>query len=234
MLGRIRANIASHGHHVTLVQAGRAPRFAYTIGLTDSGRPEAVLAGASSLSGRDVKQALDAAAAAESLDQAAVLEVAGVGSFTLAPVHDSWARRLLLGVFDFYGLDDVEAVQLAPDEDLRTIDVPDLSQPWDPTSQPVWQWFDEPWRYDAPPEAVAMTNLDALRGQPITEAARWEDAEWEMFAGAGPDVSPVDVRAVPLSTLIGFDPSLEPVVQLGVGDALRRDPGGDWEAWGSE
>jgi hypothetical protein len=76
-----------------------------------------------------------------------------------------------------------------------------------------------------------MTNLDALRGAPITEACRWEEDEWEMFAGAGPDVAEEDARLVPLGCLLASDPSLAAVVDLEVGKGLWREPGGAWVPW---
>jgi len=72
-----------------------------------------------------------------------------------------------------------------------------------------------------------------LRGERVTEAARWESDQWELFAGPGPDVTPDQVRMVPLATLLAIDATLQPVVQLDVGRALwRDDQGGDWQAWG--
>lgn len=73
----------------------------------------------------------------------------------------------------------------------------------------------------------------ALRGAPITEAARWEPDQWELFAGPGPDVRKEDVRAIPLGTLIGVDPSLDEVVRMDVGRALWRDVDDlkKWQIW---
>ncbi|HEV2889970.1 MAG TPA: DUF4262 domain-containing protein [Frankiaceae bacterium] len=237
VLESIRANVARTGHHVTLVHGGRTPRFAYSIGLTERGLPEVVLAGATSLGGKAVKRALDEAVAASrsgggSLAAGGAVEVPGVGAFEVGSVDPSWARRLLLGVRDYYDRDDPSALQLVPEGAVRTIDVPDMSRAWDPAREPVWRWLDDASDLPVAPDAVAVTNLDALRGSPISEAARWEEDQWEMFAGAGPDVPPDDVRVVPLATLLAFDPSLEPVTRLEVGRALRRDPPGPWESWG--
>jgi hypothetical protein len=160
------------------------------------------------------------------------LAVDGVGSFQVGRVHHSWAKELLLGAFDFYGRDDVAALQLVPEAEAWTIDVPDLSAPWSGASEPVWRWLKEPWGLDVSPMSTAVTNLAALRGEPISQAARWEETDWEIFAGAGPDVLNEDMRVVPLATLLGFDPSLEPVTQLEVGSAIRREPPGPWEPWG--
>jgi hypothetical protein len=129
----------------------------------------------------------------------------------------------MLGAFDFYQRRDIPGFQIAPDNERWTLDIPDLTRPWNAKSEPVWRWLHEPWEYPVSPESVASTNLDALRGERITKAARWEDDQWELFAGAGPDVPPSDLRVIPLGTLLGIDPSLEVVTSLKVGTALWRD-----------
>jgi hypothetical protein len=144
MLDRIRSNIESTGHHVTLVQGGPLPRFAYTIGLSDTAGHEVVLAGGIGLLLDAVKRALNRAVAAarnQSLTADSGLAVEDVGSFRIRPVHESWATQLLLGAIDFYGRDDVRAVQLIPEGDAWTIDVPDLSVPWSAAREPIWRWL---------------------------------------------------------------------------------------------
>ena len=232
-LQKIRSNIDSYGHHVTSVQQGTTPRFAYTIGLSPRAGEEIVLAGAADLLFRDVMRVINRAgdlAHGPGLNIGDTLEVEHFGAFSVAPVDNSWVQLLLLGAVDFYG-DTVSAVQLLPDPTTRTIDVPDLSRPFDPAAEPVWAWMTEPWSFAVPAGSHAVTNLDALRGKPITEACRWEDDTWEIFHGAGPDVAHEDARVVPLGTLLGFDPSLRPVVDLEVGSGIRRSPPGPWHPW---
>jgi hypothetical protein len=235
LLNTIRSNIASAGYHITLVQGGRSPRFAYSVGLTDVGDPEVVLAGAASLGAKAVKRVLDQAVERSNigtLSPGEIVDVPDIGSFQVARADPSWTQRMLLGAFDYYDRRDVTALQLIPDPSLRTIDVPDMSQQWDASREPVWRWLGEDWDLSIPPDAIAVTNLDALRGNPVCEAARWEEAEWELFAGSGPDTPRSEVRVVPLSTLLGFDPSLQAVADLDVGSAIHRDPPGPWEPWG--
>lgn len=71
--------------------------------------------------------------------------------------------------------------------------------------------------------STAATDLAALRGDRVTEAARWEEGYWELTAGEGPNVPEDEVRIVPLGTLLAADPSLMPVVSLPVGGGLIRD-----------
>jgi hypothetical protein len=237
---RVRSAIADSGHHVTLVQGGPLPRFAYTIGLAPRAGVELVLAGATAFSAEEVGRILDELAAVvgrptTSGDPATgEVEVAGVGTFALRAAHASWAEALLLGVRDALGDGPVRALQVVPDGDHRTVDVPDMTRPWTAAAEPAWRWLHEAWDQPVPPRSVAVTNVAALRGKPVTEAARWEETEWELFAGAGPDVAPEDVRVVPLATLLGADPSLEAVTALPVGGALWRDARDlRWQPWTS-
>jgi hypothetical protein len=232
-LDSIRTHIADAGHHVTMVHGGSTPRFAYTIGLSEAGLPELVLAGAASLSADAAFAAIEAAAAhvrsAASPGDGEPLDVPDVGRFTFAPVHVSWKDELLLGALDYYDRDDIPALQLIPSGPLRTIDVPDLAAAFDPDREPVWRWLVEPWELDVPASTFVLTNLKALHGEPVSQAGRWESDHWELLAGS--EVAEDDARAVPLATLLAFDPSLEPATRLAVGEAIRRDPPGPWQAW---
>ena len=212
-LALIRSHIERSGHHVTVVKMRETPRFGYTIGLTEAGLPELVVAGAMTLSAREVGDALNAAA-----------DTLRAGSRPFGAVHDSWARELLLGAFDVCG-DGVTALQLVPGR--RTIDVPDLSLPWDPEREPVWRWLREPWTFPVPNASIAATGLDVLEGAQVTHAGRWEDGYWELL-GDPPGEEP---ELVPLGTLVAHDPTLEPVVRLAVGETIKRRPGGPWEPW---
>jgi hypothetical protein len=164
-----------------------------------------------------------------------IVQVSGLGSFTMRKAQSSWAAKLLLGAFDYYKGRDVAVLQIVPDNEHWTIDVPDMSAPWSPASEPVWQWLEEPWTLPAPKDSTVATNLGALRGERITEVTRWDENEWEMFAGAGPEVKEEDMRVVGLGTLIAADKSLLPVLNLAEEEGLWRDagPGSAWHPWGN-
>jgi hypothetical protein len=235
-LQAIRQNIEKHGHHVYLITGEASPRFGYTIGLTDALGAELVLAGAVTYSAADVQKIVNACA--ERLRAGAsfadTIELDEFGAFELRAADPAWLREMLRGAFDYYRGREIRAFQIVPDEEHWTIDIPDLEKPFDADEEPAWRWFWEDWPYAVPRHSIATTNLDALRGEPITEAARWEETEWELFAGAGPDVKREDARVVPLGVLLGFDRSLEPAVELEVGKALWREGQEDeWHAWGS-
>jgi hypothetical protein len=162
--------------------------------------------------------------------------VDGLGSFTLRKVHSSWAAEFLLGAFDYYQKRDVAALQIVPDDAHWTVDIPDMSMPWSAATAPVWQWLHEPWTYPVPKNSTAATDLAALRGERITEAARWEEDEWEICHADAPSVPSEEMRVVPLGTLLGADKSLLPVVYLKVGEGILRDygPDSDWRPWNKQ
>jgi len=233
-LDRIRQNIAEHGHHVYVVSGGGDPRYAYTIGLSESLGTELILAGACFYLLDDIPKIINSIATklTPQVDWTKVkFDVESFGVFSLRKVHMSWATTLMLGALDFYQVREIPALQIVPDEAHWTIDVPDMTAPWSAITAPVWRGLHEPWAYPVPANSVAVTNLGALRGERVTEAVRWEEDEWELFAGAGPDVPKEERRVVPLGVLLAADESLVPVVSLSIGSGLWRDAVSEWHPW---
>jgi hypothetical protein len=228
--GQVKRNIQKHGFHIYVIGKASYPRFGYTIGLTRSLGAELVLPGAAWFSGRDVGLIIHVIRNRLVEDRRfdAPIAVEGFGSFTLRTAHRSWTRKLLLGALDYYACRDVAAYQIVPDEDHWTIDVPDLSVPLDAGRSPAWQWLREPWRHPVPASAYAITDLAALRGSRITQVARWEDDSWEIFATPGSQVPDEQLRVVPLGCFLASDPSMAPILDLAVGEAIWREEGGDW------
>ncbi len=238
----IEANIKEHGFHVYLVDQSSTPRFIYTIGLRDSIGAELALPGAILYMADEclqivhsIRERLEARIKGddgESLDVATARSYAvqGLGTFSLRRAHDSWARQLLLGAFDYYRPNDVVAYQIVPDASHHTIDVPDMSKEWNAAAEPVWRYLDEEWPFPFSPNVNATTNLAALRGEQVTEVMRWDDG-WEMFAGAGPDVTEKDMRVVPVTCLVGPDPTLARALELAVDTGIWRETGGAWNEW---
>ncbi|MCK4743626.1 MAG: DUF4262 domain-containing protein [Sulfuriflexus sp.] len=226
MTEEIRSNIANTGHHIYLIMGGSTPRFAYTIGVSKVVGFELILAGAAFYSDDDVSNIINAITVkirSTNNWPDLKIEVESLGSFSLRKVDPSWGRKLMLGVLDFYNVSEMPALQIIPDQTHWTIDIPDLTQPWSVVAEPVWRWLDEEWEYEIPEQSTVVTNLDALRGGVVTEAMRWEEEQWELFSGAGPDVLNEEIREVPFGTLLGADPSLDFVVNLDVGKGLWRD-----------
>ncbi|TWB23359.1 uncharacterized protein DUF4262 [Nitrospirillum amazonense] len=234
-IDQIRQSIRQYGYHAYLVSGGDIPRFAYAVGICDIIGYEIIFGGGAYYSANDIFSIIGTLARGylrgDEVGETS-FSVDGVGGFSLQPVHESWVHHLMLGALDYYNDKTVSAVQVCPDEHHRTIDVPDMSREFSPCDEPVWRWVIEPWTFPAPSGTVALTNLEALRGRQVTEAGRWEADHWEIFAGPGPDVSEGDARAVPLGTLIGFDPSVASLLPLNVGEARWREEGETrWREW---
>ena len=236
ILAKIASSIQTHGYHLRIVEGGPSPRFAYTIGLHEKHGFELVLAGGVVFTNAELNSIFSTIIAqlreGKEADSVAT-SIEGKGTFRLAAVHPTWSSKLLLGALDFLRLPDVRAFQIVPDEDHSTVDVPDMSDPKSPDEQPMWKWVDQDWTLPFSAKAQVITNLDALRGYAITEVMRWEDSEWEMFSGAGPEVPKEDIRTVPLATLLAFDATLQSALDLEIGAGIwREDVGGDWHPWG--
>lgn len=231
----IESNIQKFGHHVYLILGGSSPRYSYTIGNHGRFGYELIFAGGTYYSGDEVHQVLNAVTqrfleGTCSID--AQIIVGDLGLFTLVEVESSWSSKMVLGALEYYRIDTLKCLQVLPEEKFWTIDIPDLTRKLDVVEQPVWKWFSDGWPFPVSPGAIVTTNLDALRGYMVTEAARWEPELWELFSGSGPDVAFEEIRCVPLATLIAFDPSLEVVVNLAIEEAIWRDPDENlWHKW---
>jgi hypothetical protein len=70
-----------------------------------------------------------------------------------------------------------------------------------------------------------------LRGEPATEAVRWEEDYWEIFVTPGDQVVDAETRIISFGALLGHDPSLEAVAGLSVGSGVFRRAGEEWQVW---
>lgn len=235
LMEKIGLNIAQHGHHIYLISGESLPRFAYTIGVSQSSGTELILAGASFYSAEAVGQIVNAVAAdirQHGVRQDTPIAVDSLGVFRLCKVHESWATALMLGALDYYNKEVVSALQIMPDQSLCTIDIPDMARPWSAAAEPIWQWLHAPWDYPFPPTAIATTNIRALRGERATEVVRWESDAWEIFVGSGEDVEKEDMRVVPLATLLAVDKSPDAIANLQIGCGLWRGADdSEWQIW---
>lgn len=223
----IERAIRAAGYHVTMVRSGRVPRCIYTTGLFDGGSEghELILAGGAVFQANDARGLVDAAARSGTQS----FDVEGAGSFHLSPVDDSWVDSLLLAAKRYHGTV-VPSLQIVPDS--PSIDVPDMSVRWEPDQEPVWQWMDLSRTVPVAASATAVTDVGALRGNAIVEAVRWEQDQWELFSVPAPELSRDDARFVPLLTLLGHDASLSALLDLTVGNGLRRtSQEGSWTPW---
>ena len=234
-LALIESNINKYGYHTTIVSSNTVPRYAYTIGLSEKFGFEFILAGAITFLKQDlhnifneVVRSLDTTINIEEL----VVKIDSLGDFSFSRVDDSWSNQMMLGVYDFYDSKKIIVYQIKPDKNHYTLDIPNMEKKRESHSEPLWQWLDRDWNLSASKDSSAITNLDSLRGVPITEVMRWEESEWEMFAGAGPEVAKEDVRVVPISTLLAIDSSLAEALNLEIGKGIWRENfDSKWKKW---
>jgi hypothetical protein len=230
----IRSNIDRYGQHVYMVLGASYPRFSYSIGLSPRVGFELIIGGSAYYSNDQVVQAIN-----ESADKLTKLGsgvpvekvTTEIGDFSIRDAHPSWAGELALGAFDYYDNDEVRIRQLVPSAEAWTIDVPDMSEPWDAERQPVWRWLYQPWPFQVAENSTVVTNHRAMRGEAVTEGLRRGEKRWELFVDADPDVPQKAVYVIPFSTLLGFDSTLEAFVQLPVGAGLKRETGGAIGPW---
>jgi hypothetical protein len=232
----IQSNIDRHGYHVTIVGGGIQPRFAYSIGLYSQLNFELVFPGGIYYLKDQVLQIfLEIVNNLKGSNGVMGERIAidSLGEFSFLPVDPSWSKLMLLGVFDYYKKADIQAYQIVPDASHFTYDIPDMSKEWSSSTEPVWQWLSNKWHFKVQESSTVTTNLEALRGEAITELMRWEEGEWEMFAGPGPDVQKEDMRVVSLGTILGTDNTLLPALDLEIGNGLwRTDKESEWQNWG--
>jgi hypothetical protein len=230
-LDTIRENIARTGKHIYCVLGGPDPRFVYTIGVSEWLNFELVFAGGCFYSRNDAQEIINDIVEALKHNpawEAREFKTDSCCSFTLRPVDSTWSCKLLLGALDYYGVKEIPALQVVPDKNHWTIDVPDMTRPWNAESAPIWRWLSQPWTYPVPKDSFAVTDLAALRGERVTEAARWGEDEWEIFVGDGPDIPKDEVRPVPLGVLVESDPSLRVVFDLKIEEGICRGDDGEW------
>lgn len=230
----IGSNIKKYGYHLyEIVDAGPLPRFFYTIGLLEKIGAELVFAGALLYSDEEVKNIIEdiIMKLTEKTDVNSI--ATSLGNFSLGKVDPTWSEKLMLGVFDYYNISEINAFQIIPkDSNYLTIDVPKLANKYDPKVEPVWKWLTEEWHYNIPKNSMCATDLDALHGKPIISAIRWEEEYWEIFSKPPLEISKENTRFVSLGIFLAIDSSNEIFAQLEINEgASRTDPAGKWEIW---
>ncbi|MBS2018399.1 MAG: DUF4262 domain-containing protein [Deltaproteobacteria bacterium] len=235
-LARIRDNIERFGHHIYLIADDETmPRYAYTIGLLPDLGHELVFAGGALYEGEEVGAIVNRVAAKvrkarTRLEPGLSFELGKLGTFTLGSVRREWLE-LMLGAIDYHGDRRISAVQVLPEEKNWTLDTPRMSKSPGHADNRAWRYWKEDWDPGgAPRDSAVMTNLAALRGEPITQGIRWEEDEWEAFVGPAGKVRKSEFRALRLAVLIAIDDSLAPLRDLSVREGMYREHGdAPWE-----
>ena len=235
-LEEVKSNIINYGHHISIVKNGVCPRFGYSIGALEKIGFEVIFAGGLFYKNDEASMIIDNVIRKMNYDsnwQELKIEIDTLGIFVLSKAHHSWSKLLAIGVYDFYKKNDIEVLQILPDKEHYTIEIPNLSCQFNASKQPIWQWLVNEWSYPIPKDVMVVTNLDVLLGKPITEIMRWEEYEWEMFFGNGNDSHEEDLRIIPIGILLGFDYTVIKALNLKIGKGLwRSEESAEWNDWG--
>lgn len=235
-LKSIKSNIRKFGFHTYSVGQSNIPRYCYTIGLLDSEvGAELIFAGGIffdlkkiGIILRECKKYLSS----ENSSKNGSFSIANYGAFNLKTVDNTWVNLLCLGATDYHKVSEVNFLQIIPSSEFKTLEIPNLSLPYDPIREPIWKWLSTVWNYDIPKASTAVVNLACLKGHQVTEAMRWEQDEWELFYGAMPEVKKSDMRMIPMGTMLAIDSSLERITQVKIGTGLWRESYQDeWNEW---
>lgn len=230
----VKKSIINNGYYIATVLAGPQPAFLYSIGLLNQFGFELAFCGGGNYTIKELEFIVDlyCQKIKDSYDINKKLNIYELGQFSLVKCHESWSDKIALGVYDYYNTNKVCLLQIVPENRNRILDVPDMSVKWN-REDGIWKWLDEDWCFDVPPRSIVITNFDALKGEIVTEISRWKVDEWEMFAGAGPDIEEKDIRIVPLGTMLGIDKTIEASLDLEIGKGIWRDSTySGWQKWG--
>ena len=214
---------------IAIVGGTEVPRIVLGIGLT--GLPfDLVCPGFAGFDGDFVARLVAAAAFALRDDPALpTLQFDHVGQVDIRSVDQSW---LELAWPESAAFHKEAARQLFPLEpSMQTIDLPDMSRPWKLEAGDSWLALSSGSGTGAEGITV-VTNLEAMRGEPATEVARWEDGEFQFLAvdQAAPDH--FDAWVTPIGVLVDHDRSLRPLVDTPPGRSWwRADGQSPWQHW---
>lgn len=225
----IANNIRRYGYHTVVVAPGGAtPRWAYTIGLSETKGRELLFAGCVSYLKDEMLELIDRVAKSD-LDFEGCVGAAEIPSLSVnvIPVDPTWSERLMIGVNGYYGASRL-ALQMVPTKN-RTIDTPRTDIPYSVATAGAFRWLEGEWPYPVPVNSEVMVDVGVTTGGTILEVGRWEDNYWEMFSVPREKIDKSKARLVPLGVLLAFDPALVFVTNLAVGESATREPGRAWE-----
>lgn len=235
-LNLIKSHIEQFGYHITIVSGNSPlPKYFYTIGICERSEFELAFVGGIIYKTDEIKLIINTIF--ERLKDGIIkadenLEIENLGNFRICPIDHSWSSLMFNGIFDYYKKD-VPVYQIMPDDNHKTLEIPDMSKEFVVSKEPIWQYLVDEWNWPVDQNAIAFTDIDALFGKPILELMRWEPLEWEMFSSDGTKIPTDKKRAVSLGTMIGIDSTLTKALYLELEKGLwREDENSEWNHWG--
>ncbi len=166
----IKKNIQDNQFHITVVQQSKTPRYVYSIGNYEKHGFELVLAGSENFLYAEVLFIFNAIASqfeAMMETEKASFFVKDLGQFHLQEVNDSWKKKMMLGVYNYYGIKNFKAYQIVPDKGHFTLDIPDMQYELNSNKDIIWKWLDDniKWDLDVPENSTVVTEIDVLLGK---------------------------------------------------------------------
>lgn len=233
----IKSNINKSSFHINVVEQYKTPRYAYTVGNFEKLNAEFIIAGNENYLYNEILEIFNSIipmiSEVKKLDD--IYPIPKFGMFRLKEVDKSWKQKMMLGVYDYYKVEDFKAYQIIADPAHFTLDIPDMSIKWDSNREPIWKWLDDniEWNLEIPEKSTAVTEVKVLYGAKITEVMRWEEDDWQAFTQDSENIRQEDMRVVPISTLIGIDKTLLPITKLNIGKGVwRGEDHENWTDWG--
>ncbi|SHF10539.1 DUF4262 domain-containing protein [Chryseobacterium vrystaatense] len=234
----ITRNIQAKQFHITVVAQSKTPRYAYSVGNYDKYGFELVLAGSENFLYEDVLLIFnDIVSQLENeidIDTKMFL-VKDLGNFHLREISDSRKTKMMFGVYDYYEVNNFRAYQIIPEKAHYTLDIPNMNNQWNSNNDIIWKWLDDSikWDLDVPEESTVITEIDVLLGKKATEIMRWEKDDWQIFTQDGNNIDEDNLRVVPITTILGIDETLLPIIKLNLGKGLwRSEDELIWNDWG--
>lgn len=234
ILNTIRKKIEKYGWYQYCVIQSQAPRFCYTIGLSDKLGFELIFAGGYFYNNTGAMKIVDNYAdfLLNSRPSENKFEFKG---FSLRKVRQEWSESLMLGTVDYYkDLDKftLYAKQIIPPLEQFTLDIPDMSLLPENNSNLPWKWWFHEWPFSAPEDSTVVTDIEYLRTGKALQIIRWEENQWECFSRDPENVAKENIRIIPLGVAIGLDPSLENIFEMEIEEGFLRNDKNCWEKWG--
>lgn len=225
--------ISSSGYFCFHVSGDLTPRWSYTVGRSAGGKCDLVFAGGLIYGPRAVMRIIDRVVSSGIDRSGESIGIPGLGKFSLNPLHHTSPKDLTFWVEHYADGLDSRVMQLVPDAQHNTKEIPNLSESWQSMGSPGWRWLTETWDFDVPGNGLVTVDLGVLRGQPVRELVRWGDDSWEAFSGNPAEMRKRDMRVINVATLISLDWTNEVALRLSVGGGVWREgcetPWIDWE-----